>query len=156
MNNIDEHGAPSMMMHMEPHILEFDAHSGDFGLGFFGCSLQSGAYYVEHPDLGPVCYLCNMDTQGAVVTIRPVDLYHRRLFIEPLALHLTLDTGKFESVQLDMAAKSLTAHFNPMATDNIAYATLQHGKSSPTIVSWPSSQFHLVRCTHDAPRTGCT
>ena len=40
MNNINEEGAPSMMMHMEPHILEFDPHSGDFGLGFFWCSIQ--------------------------------------------------------------------------------------------------------------------
>ena len=46
MNNIDEHGAPSMMMHMEPHILDFDPHSGDFGLGFFGCSLSSASYFV--------------------------------------------------------------------------------------------------------------
>lgn len=36
MNNIDETGAGSMMMHMEPHILDFDPHSGDFGLGYFG------------------------------------------------------------------------------------------------------------------------
>ena len=32
MNNIDERGAPSMMMHMEPHILDFDPHSGALGL----------------------------------------------------------------------------------------------------------------------------
>lgn len=88
MNNIDEMGAPSMMMHMEPHIMDFDPHSGDFGLGYFGCSVQSGAYYVEHPEIGPSCYLCNMAKVGAAVKIAPVDLYHRRIYIEPLALYL--------------------------------------------------------------------
>ena len=94
MNNIDETGAPSMMMHMEPHILDFDPHSGDFGLGFFGCSLQSGAYYVHHPKIGPSCYLCNLATAAAgAVTIKPTDLYHRRVYIEPLGLYVTLDIG---------------------------------------------------------------
>jgi len=27
-------------------------HSGDFGLGFFGNALESGAYLVQHPTLG--------------------------------------------------------------------------------------------------------
>ena len=124
MNNIDERGAPSMMMHMEPHILDFDPHSGDFGLGFFGCSVQSAAYYVEHPDLGPSCYLCNLDhadtgTQGlptsttAAVKIVPVDLYHRRVYLEPLALYVTLDVGTFASLTLDMTAKTIAVAFNP-------------------------------------------
>ena len=48
-----------MMLHMEPHIMQFDPHSGDFGLGFFGNTLQSGAYYLQkHPVLGEVCFLC--------------------------------------------------------------------------------------------------
>ena len=46
MASIDEHGAPSMMLHMEPHILDYDPHSGDYGLGFFGCSLQASRLYL--------------------------------------------------------------------------------------------------------------
>eukprot|EP01043_Picozoa_sp_COSAG02_P051436 COSAG02_NODE_5412_length_4349_cov_8.741176_3_plen_322_part_00 len=124
MNNIDERGAPSMMMHMEPHILDFDPHSGDFGLGFFGCSVQSAAYYVEHPEIGPSCYLCNVEradtgTHGlpisttAAVKIVPVDLYHRRVYLEPLALYVTLDVGTFASLTLDMTAKTIVVQFNP-------------------------------------------
>ena len=60
MNNIDETGAPSMMMHMVAHALAYDPHSGDFGLGFFGNALESGAYYVEDPTLGPLCFLCEV------------------------------------------------------------------------------------------------
>ena len=79
------------MMHMEPHILDFDPHSGDFGLGFFGCSLQSGAYYVHHPKIGPSCNLAT--AASGAVTIKPTDLYHRRVYIEPLGLYVTLDIG---------------------------------------------------------------
>ena len=43
----------------------------------------SGSYYVEHPVIGPSCYLCNLDTAASVtgpgveatVTIIPVDMY---------------------------------------------------------------------------------
>jgi hypothetical protein len=55
------------------------------------------------------------------VTIKPVDLYRRRVYLEPLALFLTLDVGTFESVTLDMAAKRVSVTFNPMAFDNCTY-----------------------------------
>lgn len=47
MTNIDETGAPSMMFHSSPFILEHDPNSGDFGLGFFGHSLETGAYIIR-------------------------------------------------------------------------------------------------------------
>jgi hypothetical protein len=50
LTNIDEAGAPSMMLHMLPHILDFDPHSGDYGLGFFGHTLEAGAYLVTKPN----------------------------------------------------------------------------------------------------------
>jgi hypothetical protein len=136
MTNIDEHGAPGMMMHMEPHMLDYDPHSGDYGLGFFGCSLQSASYFVDHPEFGPVCYLWNMHaaaggdgewslgrnlTTGGAVTIKPVDLYRRRIFLEPLSLYLTLDVGTFKAVVLDLAVKKLSIEFNSMAFDNSTY-----------------------------------
>lgn len=77
MTNIDETGAGSMMLHMEPHILDFDPHSGDFGLGFFGCSISTASYYVNHADLGPVCYLCNLEgggPDGSATVITPTDM----------------------------------------------------------------------------------
>jgi len=124
MNNIDEHGAPSMMMHMEPHILDFDPHSGDFGLGFFGCSLSSASYFVVHPQLGPVCYLCNLLDQQVslgMFVLEPADLYHRRVYLEPLALSLVLETGTFKTLSLNMGAKKIVIEFQAMAYDNCTY-----------------------------------
>lgn len=102
----------------EPHILDYDPRSGDYGLGFFGCSTQSGAYFVHHPDLGgkPVCYLCNIaeDAHG-ITTIVPTDMYHRRVYLEPLGLYLTLDSGTFASLEVDLSAKYVNISF---ALDN--------------------------------------
>jgi hypothetical protein len=109
---------------MEPHILDFDPHSGDFGLGFFGCSVQSGAYYVHHPEIGEACYLCNLAPGGPAgsAKISPVDLYKRRVYFEPLGLYVTLDMGTFESLTLNMAEKKIAVTFNPMSLDNITYS----------------------------------
>ena len=121
MNNIDERGAPGMMMHMEPHILDFDPHSGDFGLGFFGCSVEAASYYVEHPQAGAVCYLCNLKSNASTATIVPVDLYRRRVYIEPLGLYLVLDSGTFASLTLDLGAKTIQVKFRTMAVDGYTY-----------------------------------
>merc|ERR1711972_959686 len=83
--NIDETGAPSMMLHMLPHVLDYDPHSGDFGLGFFGHTLEAGAYLVRHKELGDLCFLCDLieDVNGTL-TIRPRDSYEQRVYLEPL------------------------------------------------------------------------
>merc|ERR1711957_831850 len=97
--NIDELGAPSMMMHMLPHVLEFDPRSGDFGLGFFGHTLETGAYFVEHPVNGPLCFQCNLDqdeNRRAVIT--PRDSYRQRVYLEPLGLYLQSDAGTIARV----------------------------------------------------------
>ena len=111
--NIDENGATSMMSahtvpapdptygdrsgcapcgrwHAMPYVMDFDPHSGDFGLGFFGHCLESGAYYVVNETMGELCYLCDVapierddqtDAAGAGVKITPRDSFHSRVFL---------------------------------------------------------------------------
>ena len=52
-----------MLFHALPHVMAHDAYSGDYGLGFFGLSLEAGATLVLHPALGPLCYLCDLAPQ---------------------------------------------------------------------------------------------
>ena len=85
---------------------EHDAYSGDYGLGFFGSSLETGSTFVLHESFGPLCYLCDFVPTGTVIirnnhtgtianassslqpftvyTIVPRDAYKQRLFLEPL------------------------------------------------------------------------
>lgn len=119
LTNIDEDGAGSMMWHAQPHMLKHDPHTGDFGLGFFGLSLETGAYYVVDKTLGELCYLCDAaagvaaDGESAVgtVTLTPRDAYRRRVFLEPLALYMVTEAGQFASVEITMAKKTIVVTF---------------------------------------------
>jgi hypothetical protein len=104
MCNIDESGATSMMFHSFPFVNEFDPNSGDYGLGFFGHSVQAGAYYVQHPQWGETCYLCDVSNNGGEtgsVSIRPRDSYRQRVFLAPLGLYIVTRTGVITAVDFD-------------------------------------------------------
>lgn len=130
LTNIDEDGAGSMMWHAEPHMLKHDPHTGDFGLGFFGLSLETGAYYVVDKALGELCYLCDVaapapaatdddaaaaDADVDTVTLTPRDAYRRRVFLEPLALYMTTEAGQFASVEIALAKKAIAVTFDAAA-----------------------------------------
>jgi hypothetical protein len=158
MMNIDGKGAPSMMMHMLPHVLEFDPHSGDFGLGFFGHTLTAASYFVRHPTMGDVCFLCDLQPGGGataaaggggganasatVVTYAVRDSYKQRTFIEPLALYLQADAGLFEAIAIDFANKRVTVTFAaPGAAATYTTHRLRADKQSD---ARPGSGFKLV------------
>ena len=131
MGNIDGTGAPAIYFHAYPHVMEHDAYSGDYGLGFFGSSLEASATLVLHKELGPLCYLCDLtsDTPAAgtvaadpvtavsagAYTLAPRDAYRQRVYLEPLGLYLQTDTGIFQSVSLSLADKRITVTFAPAA-----------------------------------------
>ena len=106
---VDESGATSMFYHAYPWVMDFDPHSGDYGLGFFGNALESGAYYVEHSRLGPLCFLCTATTNKTTgtSTIVPEDAYHRRVFVQPLGLYLVASAGTIARVEVHSAQHPL-------------------------------------------------
>merc|ERR1712039_117190 len=110
-------GAPSMMLHMLPHILDYDPHSGDFGLGFFGHTLEAGAYFVQHADLGAICFLCDITTNNDNLSLvfSPRDSYRQRVYVEPLGLYLQLDTGSFKSIAINSLSHTLQIEFDDVA-----------------------------------------
>ena len=127
MASIDATGAPSIYWHAYPHVMQHDPYSGDYGLGFFGSSLESAATFVLHPEFGALCYLCDFTAAAAerggggganataaqAYTILPRDLYRQRVYIEPLGLFLQADSGVIASVALDLAARRAVVTFAP-------------------------------------------
>jgi len=122
-----------MMYHASPHMRAFDPHSGDYGLGFFGNALETGAYYVVDAALGPLCFLCVATPQeggggggggvamqegggggGGGVAIEPRDAYRISAYLEPLGLYVQSECGRFsrlvydgrQSVQVEFEAGS--------------------------------------------------
>ena len=129
MTNIDpQSGASSMMYHAAMHMLAHDPHTGDYGLGFFGNALESGAYYVVDDALGRLCYLCDLidDSDPSAASTRPPpastaasapvaagsahivprDAYRRAVYLEPLGLYLTSECGQLAAVLMPSDAKA--------------------------------------------------
>ena len=128
MSNIDKTGAPAIYFHDYPHIMEHDAYSGDYGLGFFGSSLEACSTFVVHPSRGPLCFLCNLGVEekkdGTVsYSIEPRDSYRQRVYLEPLGLYLQADSGTFEKVSLKMSEKRIEVTF--AAVTEQTYTTLR-------------------------------
>ena len=118
MTNIDAAGAASMGFHSFPFVLEHDPRSGDYGLGFFGLSIESGAYVVRHPDpaVGWACFLCNvLGGSSTAVSVAPADAYHVRAYLEPLGVLLVAQAGVLARLDLDTAARTCVVTFAPAA-----------------------------------------
>ena len=160
-----------MLFHAFPHVMAHDAYSGDYGLGFFGLSLEAGATLVLHSALGPLCYLCDLAPQPTtatataaataaetawfpgdgpeVYTVLPRDAYRQRVYLEPLGLFLRADTGTFASVTLDRAARRVRVAFAPPAATAAGVRTyevlrLRADKTARPEARRPGANFRLV------------
>ena len=76
---------------------------------------------MEHPQLGNICYLCNLDPIKEGAKIVPTDLYKRRIYLEPLGLMLSMDAGTFESIVFSKKKKTVEITFLSASKENYAY-----------------------------------
>ena len=72
--------------------------------------------------MGDVCYLCNLGTdKDGAVKIVPLDLYRRRVYIEPLGIYVSLDVGTLASLELNMASKWMVINFDLASSGSCGY-----------------------------------
>jgi hypothetical protein len=116
--NIDAGGAASMGFHLSPANLKFDEYSGDWGVGFFAAARHAGAFLVNDPDLGMLCFLCDIDSAteepaaGDTVVVKPRDAVRKKLFIASLGVELISESGRIESVSV--SATKITVTFEDL------------------------------------------
>ena len=110
---IDEEGFASAAFHSDPAKLRWDDYSGDYGPNFFGHASTTGAYLVEHPELGWLGYGASVEQQGDEVTFKPYDTFRQRVYLAPVGLFLTLDAGRFASVSYDAASNAIELELDP-------------------------------------------
>eukprot|EP00873_Tetraselmis_striata_P027364 jgi/Tetstr1/447628/TSEL_034988.t1 len=153
--NIDESGAPSMMFHSFPFVNEFDPHSGDYGLGFFGHSLEAGAYYVHHPIYGPKCYLCDHReaANGSSVMVTPRDSFRQRVFLEPLGTYIVARTGHIARIELDFARRRVAIELRPRGARDSNAGRPEQGNC---LQSLPFTNYviQVQKTAHSRPGTG--
>jgi hypothetical protein len=101
LTDIDEEGFLSPAFHSFPDMLRSDPVSGDNGPNFFGHAWNTATYVLKHPEFGWLAFGGNIRTENGVIKVTPLDSFRTRVYVAPAGLWLTLDSGKFESMELN-------------------------------------------------------
>ncbi len=124
LSNIDQDGFASAAFHSFPDTLRWDAYSGDYGPNFFGHAVNTATYVIKHPEFGWQAFGGNVELAGDVVKVEPLDSFRMRIYIAPFGLWLTLESGRFEHVEIDTINKSVRLGLTA-ATQYISKARLK-------------------------------
>ena len=107
LTNIDQEGFLAPAFHAYPDLLRPDPLSGDNGPNFFGFAFATATYMLDHPEFGWLAFGGNISERGGVVEVKPLDAFRARVYVAPLGLWLTLESGKFDSVGLNPQTRTL-------------------------------------------------
>ena len=110
LSNIHQDGFASVAFHSYPDTLKWDAFGGgDYGPNFFGLAQNTAAYLVNTPDFGWQAFGADVSSKGGWVTVRPRDSFRTRVYLAPVGLYLTLDSGTFASVSFNPTTRTVRA-----------------------------------------------
>jgi hypothetical protein len=101
LTNIDQAGFASVAFHSFPSTLKWDPYSGAYGPNFFGHALNTATYLINHPEFGWQAFGGNVTRKGDWISVTPLDSLRMRVYLAPRGLWLTLDAGRFETVELN-------------------------------------------------------
>ena len=113
LTDIDQDGFGSAAFHAFPDMLAHDPYTGDYGPNYFGHAWNTATYIVNHPDFGWLAFGGNLETHGGSVDVRTLDSARARVYVAPYGLWLTLDAGKFQSVELDSKSGDVRVELAP-------------------------------------------
>jgi hypothetical protein len=99
--NIDQEGFGSAAFHSFPDMLKPDPLSGDYAQNFLGHALNTATYLVNDREFGWQAFGGNVQVAADRVVLTPLDSFRQRVYLAPLGLWLTLDSGRFDRVQLN-------------------------------------------------------
>jgi hypothetical protein len=87
--------------------MKFDPYSGDYGPNFFGHAWNTATYLARDAEFGWLTFGGNLSFVGQMVSVEPRDSFRQRVYLAPLGLWLTLDSGQFEKVTLDQVTNQV-------------------------------------------------
>jgi hypothetical protein len=120
LSNIDQEGFASAAFHSFPSTLMWDPYSGDYGPNFFGHALNTATYVIDHGEFGWQAFGGNLEIENNLVVVEPLDSFRRRIYISSLGLWLTLDSGSFEKMKLNMHGRSLDIGFASVTSSTLS------------------------------------
>jgi hypothetical protein len=113
LSNIDDQGFAGTAFHSFPQNMRWDTYSGDYGPNFFGVAVNAGTYVVNHPEFGWQAFGGNIRTDGDWIKIQPLDAFRQRVYIAARGLWLTLDSGTFDSVEVQTKTHVVRVGLSP-------------------------------------------
>ncbi len=141
LTDVDQEGFASAAFHSFPDMLKFDPYTADNGPNFFGHAVNTGTYVVQHPDFGWLAFGGNLQTANGKVRVTPLDSFRSRVYIAPLGLWLTLDSGEFQKLEIDPAAHTVKVDLAPATQfTTVARLRLEQPYKPAGIVSLQLSQ----------------
>jgi hypothetical protein len=153
LTDIDQEGFASVAFHAFPDMLKFDPYSGDYGPNFFGHAFDTATYIVDHPQFGWLAFGGNIKADGGKVRVTPLDSFRRRVYIAPVGLWLTLDAGKFESVEFNSKTGTIRIGFAAATslTPKAFLRVAQPAKIQGVGAYRPSESFQVARDAYLIP-----
>lgn len=112
-SNITEDGFGAAAFHSWPSTLEIDYLSGDYGSNFYGYAINSSAYLVEDAELGYLAFGGNLTEEKNSVTMQLTTAAKNAVFVQPLALWITLDAGAVQQITFDKKTKEVQLRLAP-------------------------------------------
>jgi hypothetical protein len=152
-SGIDEQGFASAAFHSYPDRMKFDPYSGDYGPNFLGHAWSVGTYLVRDAEFGWLAFGGNVEVTGEIVSVAPRDSQRQRVYLAPLGLWMTLDSGKFERVTVDPATKTVEIALAPaVAYTTTALLRLEQPAKIPGVGAIePEKRFDRVRGAYAIP-----
>ena len=134
LSNIDAGGFGSMAFHSYPDTMRWDAYSGDYGPNFLGHVLGAATYLIDHPSFGWLSFGGNTQTSedATLITVEPKDTLQQRIFIAPISLYVTIDSGTISSFTYNATSKEVQVS---ITGDGIAYRHGQH-TAQQIVMKW--------------------
>ena len=153
LSNIDPDGFAAAAFHSSPALMRWDTYSGDYGPNFFGHAVDTATYIINHPEFGWQAFGGNVKVSGDQVTVQPRDSFRQRIYIAPLGLWLTLDSGTFDSVEVDQKTHAVRVGLSaatPYGSQARVRVT-QPAKVTGIGTYHPTKQFTVERDAFDVP-----
>jgi len=131
LTNIDQKGFASAAFHSFPDRMAYDPYTGDYGPNFLGHALNTAMYLTHDNEFGWICFGGDVEERNGIVQATTLDSFRKRIFVAPIGLWLTLDAGKFKSIEYNPVSRSLRIHLAP-ASENVTIARLRVQKTNGT------------------------
>jgi hypothetical protein len=135
LTNIDQKGFASAAFHSFPDRMAFDPYTGDYGPNFFGHAINTATYLTHDSGMGWLSFGGNVSEHNGWEQMTVLDSLRQRVFLAPLSLWITLDEGRFVSVELNLKERIVRLNLVP-ATAHVAAARLRLKVTTPAARQW--------------------